>query len=96
MIDVICKEALYKLNKQDPENFTPERVDGEIFNKLVGKAHDSAVESLGGYLFEEEYRTPQEELLERISEIKNLDPEAQKNLLKEIEEAVELIKHKKG
>ena len=87
---------MYKLNKQDPENFTPERVDGEILNKMVGKAHDSAVESLGGYLFEEEYRTPQEELLERISEIKNLDPEAQKNLLKEIEEAVELIKHKKG
>lgn len=94
IIDVICKEALYKLEKQDPENFTAARVDGDIINKLVGKAHDSAVESLGGYLFEEEYKTPREELLERISGLKNLDPEEQKRLLTEIEEAIDLLKRR--
>lgn len=96
MIDVICKEAVHKLEKQDMENFNADRVDAEIIDKLVSKAHDSAMESLGGYLFEEEYKTPQEELLERISDIRDLDAGAQKKLLKEIEEAVALIKQKKG
>lgn len=95
VIDVICKEALYKLEKQDPENFTAARVDGDIINKLVGKAHDSALESLGVYLFEEEYKTPREELLERISGLRGLDPTEQKRLLKEIEEAIDLLKSQK-
>jgi hypothetical protein len=55
VIDVVCKEALYKLEKQDPENFTAARVDGDVIDKLIGKAHDSAVESLSGFLFEDEY-----------------------------------------
>jgi len=33
-------------------NFNAARVDGDVIDKLVGKAHDSAVESLGGFLFE--------------------------------------------
>lgn len=94
MIDVICKEAIHKLEKQDPENFNADRVDAEIVDKLVSKAHDSAVESLGGYLFEEAYKTPREELLERISGLKNLEPEEQKKLLKEIEEAISVYKNK--
>ncbi|MFA4828445.1 MAG: hypothetical protein WC855_13195 [Thermodesulfovibrionales bacterium] len=94
MIDVISKEALYKLEKQDPENFTAARVDGEIINKLVGKAHDSAIDSLGVYLFEEEYKTPREELLEKISGLRNLEPEEQKKLLRDIEEAIGLLKQK--
>lgn len=94
MIDVICKEALHKLEKQDPENFNADRVDAEIIDKLISKAHDSAVESLGGYLFEEEYKTPREELLGRISGLKNLDPEEQKKLLTEIEEAITFLKNK--
>lgn len=93
MIDVICKEAVHKLEKQDPENFNADRVDAEIIDKLVSKAHDSAVETLGIYLFEEEYKTPREELLERISRLKGLDPEEQKKLLKEIEEAIDLLKN---
>jgi hypothetical protein len=94
MIDVICKEAVHKLEKQDPENFNADRVDAEIIDKLVSKAHDSAVESLGVYLFEEVYKTPREELLERISGLRGLDPEEQKKLLKEIEEAVDILKRK--
>ncbi|TAN43928.1 MAG: hypothetical protein EPN22_08540 [Nitrospirae bacterium] len=94
IIDVICKEALYKLEKQDPENFNAARVDGEIINKLVGKAHDSAVESLGGYIFEEDYKTPREELLEKISGLRNLDSEEQKILLREIEDAIAFVKGK--
>lgn len=94
VIDVICKETLYKLEKQDSDNFTAARVDGEIVDKLVGKAHDSAVESLGIYLFEEEYKTPREELLDRISGLKNLEAEEQKKVLKEIEEAITFIKNK--
>lgn len=94
MIDVISKEALYKLEKYDPENFTAARVDGEIINKLVGKAHDSAIDSLGVYLFEEEYKTPREELLEKISGLKNLEPQEQKKLLKDIGEAIDLLKGK--
>jgi hypothetical protein len=94
MIDVICKEAVHKLEKQDPENFNADRVDAEIIDKLVSKAHDSAVESLGGYLFEEVYKTPREELLERISGLRGLDPLEQKNLLKEIEEAIDLLRTK--
>jgi hypothetical protein len=94
MIDVICKEAIYKLWKQDPENFNAGRVDAEIIDKLVSKAHDSAVKSLSGYLFEEEYRTPREELLEKISKL-DLDPEQQKSLLKDIEEAITSLTNKK-
>ncbi len=82
VIDVICKEAVHKLEKQDPENFNADRVDAEIIDKLVSKAHDSAVESLGVYLFEEEYKTPREELLERISGLRGLDPLEQKRLLR--------------
>lgn len=95
MIDVICKEAVHKLERQDPENFNADRVDAEIIDKLVSKAHDSAVESLGVYLFEEEYKTPREELLERISRLNGLDPLEQKKLLKEIEEAIDLLKSQK-
>ncbi len=92
IIDVICKEALYKLEKQDPDNFNAARVDGDIINKLVGKAHDNAVETLGEYLFEDEYKTPREELLERVSSLRNLDSEEKKELLKEIEEAFTYVK----
>ena len=95
VIDVVCKEALYKLEKQDPENFTAARVDGDVIDKLIGKAHDSAVESLSGFLFEDEYKTPREELLERISSLRNLDTEDQKKLLIEIEEAINFIKNRK-
>lgn len=95
MIDVICKEALYKLEKQDPENFNAARVDGDVIDKLIGKAHDSAVESLGGFLFEGEYKTPREELLDKISSIGNLNTEDQMKLLKEIEEAIDFVKKRK-
>lgn len=94
MIDVICKEAVHKLEKQDPENFNADRVDAEIIDKLVSKAHDSAVESLGGYLFEEAYKTPREELLDKIAKIpmlRDLDPDEQ---IKQIEEAIDLLKSK--
>jgi len=95
MIDVICKEAVHKLEKQDPENFNADRVDAEIIDKLVSKAHDSALESLGVYLFEEEYKTPQEELLEKISGLKNLDDQEKIKLLKDIEEAIDIRKSQK-
>lgn len=94
IIDVICKEAIRKLEKHDPENFNADRVDGEIIDKLVSKAHDSAMESLSGYLFEEEYKTPREELLDKIAKIpmlRDLDPEDQ---IKQIEEAIDLLKSK--
>jgi hypothetical protein len=90
MIDVICKEAVHKLEKHDPENFNADRVDAEIIDKLVSKAHDSAVESLGMYLFEEEYKTPQEEREELVKTVlRKLDPEEQQKLLREIEEAID-------
>ncbi len=90
MIDVICKEAVHRLEKQDPENFNADRVDAEIIDKLVSKAHDSAVESLGMYLFEEEYKTPQEEREELVKTVlRKLDPEEQQRLLREIEEAID-------
>lgn len=95
MIDVICKEAIHKLEKQDPENFNADRVDAEIIDKLVSMAHDSAIESLGSYLFEEYYKTRREELLERLSGLKNLEPEEQINILKEIEEAIISLKNKR-
>ena len=63
-------------------------------DKLVGKAHDSAVESLGGYLFQEEYKTPREELLEKITGLRNLDPSEQAKLLKDIQEAIDFLKNK--
>lgn len=94
MIDIICKEAIHKLEKQDPENFNADSVDAKIIDNVVSKAQDSAMESLRVYLFEEEYKTPQEELLERISDIKNLSPDAQKKLLKEIKEAIDFVQNK--
>ena len=95
IIDVICKEALYRLEKQDPENFTAARVDGYIINKLVAKAHDSAIDTLKPYIFETEYKTPREELLDRISDLRNLSPKEKENLLKDIQDAVDLIKNNK-
>ena len=95
MIDVICKEAIHKLENQDPENFNADRVDAEIIDKLVSKAHDSAVESLGEYLLEENYKTPREELLEKISQLKGLGSDEKNALLSDIEEAIISVKNER-
>lgn len=89
VIDVICKEALHRIFKQDPDNFNADIVDAEIIDKLVSKAQDSAIESLGSYLFETEYTTPKEELIDKVSKLKhNLSTDELEGLLKDIEEAI--------
>jgi len=92
VIDVICKEALYKLEQNDPENFNAASVDGGIIDQLVGKAHDSAVGALENYLFEDEYQTPREELIGKMSNLRNLTKADKEQLLKDIEEAMDVQK----
>lgn len=95
IIDVICKETLYRLEKQDPENFTASRVDSEIFTTLLGRAHDSAVDSLQEYLFGSDFKTPQEErlaILNTIPKLRSLPADERKQFLNEIEEAIALHK----
>jgi len=93
VIDVICKETLYRLEKQDPENFTASRVDSEIFTTLLGRAHDSAVTTLNDYLFGDDFKTPTEErerILQSIPKLRAMNDEERKQFLADIEEAIEL------
>jgi hypothetical protein len=50
-VDIFIKEALYELQKKDPENFRPEVIDNQIIDELTRKIHASAVSDLENVLF---------------------------------------------
>ncbi|MBI2669536.1 MAG: hypothetical protein HYX20_00065 [Candidatus Yanofskybacteria bacterium] len=54
-VEIFMKEALYELQKRDPETFRADRIDNDIFGELVRKVHTAAAEDLEQFLFNEEY-----------------------------------------
>ena len=54
-IEIFVKEAIYELQKKDPDSFRAERIDSDIFGILVNKIHLNAVEELEDFLFKENY-----------------------------------------
>ena len=55
-IEIFIKEALFKLQKKEPENFNAERIDSEILGTLISNIHEKAVKDLSEFLFEENYK----------------------------------------
>jgi hypothetical protein len=54
-IEIFMKEALYELQKKDPEAFRADRIDNDIMGELVRKIHSAAAEDLGQFLFNDDY-----------------------------------------
>jgi len=54
-VEIFIKEAIFELQKKDPDSFRAERIDSDILGTLVAKIHSTAVEDLNEFLFEEEY-----------------------------------------
>ena len=57
-VDIFVKEALYKLQKKNPDNFRAEIIDNQILGELVRKVHSAAAIDLEQLLFEESYIPP--------------------------------------
>jgi len=57
-VEIFVKEAIYELQKKDPDSFRAERIDSEILGMLVNKIHSNAVEELKDFLFNENYEPP--------------------------------------
>jgi len=54
-VDIFVKEALYELQKKEPDDFRAERVDSDIMGALITKIHTAATVDLGQLLFQENY-----------------------------------------
>lgn len=54
-VDIFTKQALYELQKKDPDNFRAERIDNDILDRLTREVHLAAAQELSGFLFEEEF-----------------------------------------
>ncbi len=54
-VDIFVKEALYELQKRDPDNFRADRIDNSIMGALITKIHTAATVDLEEFLFEETY-----------------------------------------
>lgn len=57
-VEICVKEAIYELQKKDPESFKAERIDSDILGTLISKIHSIAVEDLNAFLFKEDYEPP--------------------------------------
>ncbi len=57
-VEIFVKEAIYELQKKDPESFKAERIDSDILGTLINKIHSIAVEDLNAFLFKEDYEPP--------------------------------------
>ena len=51
-VDIFIKEALYELQKKDPNNFRAEIIDNQVLGELVRKVHAAAAMDLGRFFFE--------------------------------------------
>lgn len=60
-VDIFVKEALFELQKREPESFRAERIDSDILGNLVVRIHSTAVKDLTAFLFDEEYEPPAQE-----------------------------------
>jgi hypothetical protein len=54
-VDIFTKQALYELQKRDPDGFRAERIDSEILDGMTRKVHAAALEDLGKFFFDEEF-----------------------------------------
>lgn len=54
-VEIFVKEAIFELQKKDPDSFKAERIDSDILGTLVAKIHGMALKDLGRFLFEEDY-----------------------------------------
>ncbi len=54
-VDIFVKQAIYELQKKDPENFRAERIDSDILDSLIRRIHSAALNDLTGFFFEEEF-----------------------------------------
>lgn len=54
-IDIFVKEALYQLQKKEPDNFRAEIIDNQIMGELIRKVHEAAAVDLQQFLFETTY-----------------------------------------
>lgn len=55
-INIFTKEAIYNLEKQDPQGFNADSVDQKI-TEVIKKVHESAKDELDQFLFDEYYKT---------------------------------------
>jgi hypothetical protein len=56
-VDIFIKEALFRLEKQDPDDFNAANVEQKI-SEVVSRIHEAASSELSSFLFEEEF-TPE-------------------------------------
>ncbi len=54
-VDIFVKQALYELQKRDPEGFRADRIDSEIFDGLIQRIHAAALDELSGFFFDVEF-----------------------------------------
>ncbi|MCX6738279.1 MAG: hypothetical protein NTY11_02605, partial [Candidatus Parcubacteria bacterium] len=53
---IFVKEALYELQKKEPDDFRAERIDSDIMGALITKIHTAATIDLEQLLFGENYK----------------------------------------
>lgn len=59
-IDVFVKEAIFELQKKDPDSFRAERIDADIMGTLISRIHETAAQDLEEFLFKENYEPSKE------------------------------------
>lgn len=59
-VDIFTKQALHELQKRDAEGFRADRIDSDILDGLTRKVHSAALNDLGRFFFEEEFKPDNE------------------------------------
>lgn len=54
-VEIFLKEAIYKLQKNNPDSFNAERIDNEIFGKYSTSLYEKIIKDLDKFLLEEHY-----------------------------------------
>ncbi|MDD3065855.1 MAG: hypothetical protein PHT24_06330 [Endomicrobiaceae bacterium] len=57
-VDIFMKEAIYELQRKDPDLFSAENIDGYIFGELIPKIYINVASELNDFLFRENYDLP--------------------------------------
>ena len=60
-VDIFTKQALYELQRKDPEGFRAERIDSDILDTLTRKVHAAAGADLSSFLFTENFEPQNQE-----------------------------------
>jgi len=54
-VDIFVKEAIFELQRREPDLFTAENIEGRIFNELMPKIYANINDELNDFLFRENY-----------------------------------------